>query len=67
MRVLKTVEISGLLGSVVSGMALDGVEIAFAGNDAARTITTQCDSVPRARDILERLRELARESFGIHK
>jgi hypothetical protein len=27
---------------------------------------SQCDSVQRARDILERLRVLARESFGIH-
>ncbi|MEI6104079.1 MAG: hypothetical protein WCP70_09035 [Methanothrix sp.] len=28
---------------------------------------SQCDSVQRARDIQERLRELARESFGIHE
>jgi hypothetical protein len=28
---------------------------------------SQCDSVQRARDILERLRELARDSFGIHE
>jgi len=27
---------------------------------------SQCDSVQRARDILERLSVLARESFGIH-